>query len=234
MVAKDAQGNQSSSWAREITLLATVLNRMRRTNQMGNWYVSKPDNDGERELLDRAVKALEAELATKTCNKQIASKLEDAELARDSEETCNNKQVISKLVASEDAISRQAAKEAVKRASASGTVQMLLMEILDGMPSVNPMPCEDVISRQAAIDELKKYFSDEGMKDTECGAYWHHGHVIDVLQGMQPVTPKQRTGHWIECEEEVKCFCSECKEISDYPTQFCPNCGAKMESEDKE
>lgn len=43
---------------------------------------------------------LAAELATKTCNKQITSKLEDAELARDPEETCNNKQVISKLVAS--------------------------------------------------------------------------------------------------------------------------------------
>ena len=52
--------------------------------------------DGERELIDRAVKALETEFATKTCNKQIASKLEDAELARDSEKTCNNKQVSCK------------------------------------------------------------------------------------------------------------------------------------------
>ena len=43
MVAKDAQGNQSPSWGQEITLLATVLNRMRRTNQMGNWDVSKPN-----------------------------------------------------------------------------------------------------------------------------------------------------------------------------------------------
>ena len=74
-------------------------------------WIPCPDNDGERELLDRAVKALEAELATKTCNKQIASKLEDAELARDSRETCNNKQVSCKLVASDDTISRQAAKE---------------------------------------------------------------------------------------------------------------------------
>ena len=46
--------------------------------------------------LEKGIAALEAELATKTCNKQIASKLENAELARDSEETCNNKQVSCK------------------------------------------------------------------------------------------------------------------------------------------
>ena len=37
---------------------------------MGNWDVSKPNNDGERELLDRAVKALEAEFATKKALEQ--------------------------------------------------------------------------------------------------------------------------------------------------------------------
>jgi hypothetical protein len=152
MVAKDAQGNQSSSWAQDNIRLVTVLNRMRRTNQMGNWDVSKPDNDGERELLDRAVKALETEFATKTCNKKIASK----------------------LVAS-----------------------------------------EDCISRQAVLDMMQMRMSGK--------------ELFKAVYELPSVTPKQRTGHWIECEEEVKCFCSECKEISDYPTQFCPNCGAKME-----
>lgn len=55
---------------------------------------------------------------------------------------------------------------------------------------------DDSISRQASIAALKKYFSDDGMIDTERGAYWHHGHVIEVLQCMPSVTPKQRTG-WI-------------------------------------
>jgi hypothetical protein len=102
---------------------------------MGNWYVSKPDNDGERELLDRAVKALDAKFATKTCNKQIASKLEDAELARDSEETCNNKQVISKLVASEDAISRQAAIDAIGKDVMGG---LNYAGIITRLPPVTP------------------------------------------------------------------------------------------------
>jgi hypothetical protein len=37
MVAKDAQGNQSSSWAQENSLFATALNRMRRANLMDKW-----------------------------------------------------------------------------------------------------------------------------------------------------------------------------------------------------
>ena len=50
-------------------------------------------------------------------------------------------------------------------------------------------------------------------------------HAIGSL--VECYTPK-KTGHWIECADEVKVFCSECKEVSDYPTKYCSNCGAKM------
>lgn len=100
-----------------------------------NLHISKPNNDGERELIDRAVKVLEAEFATKTCNKQVASKLEDAELARDSEETCNNKQVTSKLVASDDTISRRAAIDAIRKDVMGG---LNYEGILTRLPSVTP------------------------------------------------------------------------------------------------
>jgi Zn finger protein HypA/HybF involved in hydrogenase expression len=78
---------------------------------------------------------------------------------------------------------------------------------------------DEAISRRAAIDAVNIGNLHPGIV----------GALQSILAELPPVTPKQRTGHWIECEEEVKCFCSECKEISDYPTQFCPNCGAKME-----
>ena len=103
-------------------------------------------------------------------------------------------------------------------------------------------PCDDTISREAAIYELKKYFSDDGMKDTEYGAYWHHVHVIEVLKSMPSVTPKQRTGHWIEedgYDGDTYYDCSVCGEswatIEGTPwdngMKYCPNCGADMREE---
>lgn len=47
--------------------------------------------------------------------------------------------------------------------------------------------------------------------------------TFEYLKSLEP-----KTGHWIECEDEVKVYCSECKVISDYPTNYCPNCGARM------
>jgi hypothetical protein len=76
---------------------------------------------------------------------------------------------------------------------------------------------DDLISRDAVLDACSQSIN-----------------ILDAMsriEDLPSVTPKQRTGHWIECEDEVKCFCSECKEISDYPTKFCPHCGAKMEEQ---
>jgi hypothetical protein len=48
-----------------------------------------------------------------------------------------------------------------------------------------------------------------------------------------------RHGHWIPHKVMIRSFnaknfdCSECK-IENYPTAYCPNCGAKMDSKEKE
>ena len=84
-----------------------------------------------------------------------------------------------------------------KTADEFNTRDLMLLnaeQMIHLLPSVNPMPCVDAISRQASIAALKKHFSDGNGIDTECGAYWHHGHVIDVLQGMPSVTPMTK---WI-------------------------------------
>ena len=83
-------------------------------------------------------------------------------------------------------------------------------------------PCDDCVSRQ---DLLEKAWD----ADTRVGFV----QVVDVgdIKDAPPVHAEPRTGHWIECEDEVKVFCSECKEVSDYPTMYCPNCGAKMEEQ---
>lgn len=54
-----------------------------------------------------------------------------------------------------------------------------------------------LIDADAAIDELKEYFNDEDLMETEYGAYWHHLHVLKVLESLP--TAQQ----WIPCSERL-------------------------------
>lgn len=98
-----------------------------------------------------------------------------------------------------------------------------------------PEPCENAVSRQAAI--------------RACGGYLVPAEIIAALPS---VTPKQRTGKWIPVDsysafggDEATWmahgnpvafyYCSECKEHAyagedgnDILSRFCPNCGAMM------
>ena len=100
--------------------------------------------------------------------------------------------------------------------------------------------CEDAISREMALKECHDIVVD--------------GELYRVIQeetllGLPPIT--QKLGKWIteEISEGRKVYCSECKESADFEyvrdgdiyssyghgvvkkTKYCPNCGAKMESE---
>ena len=100
-------------------------------------------------------------------------------------------------------------------------------------------PSDDSISRQAVLD--RKYV-------VEVKNMWHMTEEIEVvnvddIKALPSVNPQEpKTGHWIiynypghECV-----YCSSCKEEyyeddlymggSDFPN-YCPNCGARMESE---
>lgn len=41
----------------------------------------------------------------------------------------------------------------------------------------------------------------------------------------------QNMGHWIECDVLKEVKCSNCRMCFRNRTDYCPNCGAKMESE---
>lgn len=88
-------------------------------------------------------------------------------------------------------------------------------------------PCEDAISRQAALNCLTA----TGLKQFDF--------VIDArskIKSLPPVNPQEpKEGHWIGH------FCSECGEeaITEWNetggelclSNYCPNCGARMKSE---
>ena len=109
-------------------------------------------------------------------------------------------------------------------------------------PSVNPQePCDDCISRQA-VDELSKELvhTTRDKADFLCN-FW------EGLQKLPPVTPKEKTGHWIlqpsNKEQGERDFiwwkCSECGQVIFSETKkdrreyhaYCGRCGARMVSE---
>jgi hypothetical protein len=86
-------------------------------------------------------------------------------------------------------------------------------------------PCEDVVSRQAAIDALK---------DAENHAFnsYYKGLVKahKIIANLPPIQPK--IGHWIDVETLDSALwhaCSECGETEFYETDYCPNCGRRMQ-----
>jgi len=87
-------------------------------------------------------------------------------------------------------------------------------------------PCEDCISRA----DVKKYLSAPDAN----GDRVIYESDLDLLP---PVTPQQKTGHWIQVDSD-KCKCDQCEVIcfiATYPfgrKNYCPNCGCRMESEE--
>ena len=89
---------------------------------------------------------------------------------------------------------------------------------------------EDAISREAAIDALEDWFySDDERKPAE------------VLSCLASVTPQPKVGYWTDCDDSDDYSadgydCSVCGCNTEYATDYCPECGAKMfrpwESED--
>lgn len=102
--------------------------------------------------------------------------------------------------------------------------------------------CEDCISRQAAIDVVRKWFDKIQLNGDIC---------LDGIASLPSVTPqKKSTGSWVEKQvvdnEEVEieqwqsARCSKCDKYHTTPYlyyfddyNYCPNCGAKMEVADE-
>ena len=92
-------------------------------------------------------------------------------------------------------------------------------------------PCEDAISRQAALNSL--------IDNTHLDGY-DLAEALDAIENKEklpPVTPQPKYGKWIDGK------CNKCgthapfwsMATTYYCSEYCPKCGAKMqESEDKE
>lgn len=111
--------------------------------------------------------------------------------------------------------------------------------------------CEDAISRQAVLDNLNRLIEVERLQGTDEMGYGRervsaYECMIDAVESeyLYPsIQQKPKTGRWIPddtiCEDTLY-RCSNCDNVyySDYGDvkdmgyNYCPNCGAKMESEE--
>lgn len=95
----------------------------------------------------------------------------------------------------------------------------------EAIKALEQEPCEDAISREAVLEKAVYTETEEG---------WS-GRTVDVkdIEALPPVTPKEKTGHWIYTGDYITdgmLKCSSCGYEHDVADRFlyCPNCGAKM------
>lgn len=96
---------------------------------------------------------------------------------------------------------------------------------------------DDLISRQTAVElscnvPIAPLIQGEGI---------HYEDIIftDHIKRLPIVQPEQKTGRWIETDDYDAWRCSECDEYfcldegtpQDNKYYYCPNCGAKMRTE---
>lgn len=86
--------------------------------------------------------------------------------------------------------------------------------------------CEDAISRETVASEFADWF----------GYNYQNQIFYKRIKSMPSVTAEQRTGKWIFRKDNYPFhwMCNKCGKTFKTDFNFCPNCGAKMESEDKE
>jgi hypothetical protein len=93
-----------------------------------------------------------------------------------------------------NSMSLQDAIQVLKDTNCYGTMDIAKTVILKAL---DQEPCEDAISRQAAIDALHTWFKDGFDEDK----WWNSTHVLAAIEGLPSAQPEQRY-----TEEELRVF----------------------------
>lgn len=109
-----------------------------------------------------------------------------------------------------------------------------IIELAD--KALEQQPCEDTISRKALLEEIENGIKagnyEEGYEE-----YPHINDMDDIIECIKyadSVQPKPKTGHWIYDGDQI--ICNRCFKAFGFislklTSNYCPNCGAKMDEE---
>lgn len=99
--------------------------------------------------------------------------------------------------------------------------------LFEAIQALSQEPCEDAISREWLMRKATERFYTTN----------YFNHISAMIEEAPSVT--QKSGHWIKAKPwmidntSYKWECSECEKSERFRHNYCPNCGAKMESEDR-
>ena len=99
-----------------------------------------------------------------------------------------------------------------------------LVAITMAIKALSQEPCDDAISREWLMRKATERFYTTN----------YFNHISAMIEEAPSVT--QKSGKWIDYQDGrwIYAKCSECGTVHDTRSNYCPSCGAKMESEDKE
>ena len=138
-----------------------------------------------------------------------------------------------------DLIERQAAID-IFHAFAPGIPWDTLEKIFNEIPSAQPETSTDCISRQAAIDSIRKEYG--GIKNANMDGDFLADELEFILSKVPSAQPERKKGRWIKTgqsfvfpEKFRNYSCSECGyDVDKTKLNYCPNCGAEMRGEQDE
>ena len=98
--------------------------------------------------------------------------------------------------------------------------------ICNNLKALEQESCEDAVSRKAVSDALESI----GSLDTEADRKY----ARSVFEALPLVALQPKIGRWIGCDILQGFKCSECRVCFRNKSNYCPNCGRRMESEVEE
>ena len=99
----------------------------------------------------------------------------------------------------------------------------LLTAIDEYMGNVYGCPLNEVAEFQSASDDTKVIYAVEGLYEAT--------EIIEDAPTVDAVEVVNGRWTYTEGEYEIYMICSECGWDSDFRTNYCPNCGAKMDGD---